>query len=368
VVVIGAGMVGAACAYYCGAAGLAVTVVERGSVAGGTTGAGEGNVLVSDKEPGPELDLARWSADLWRELAVEHGSAFEYEAKGALVVAASLGELALLRRFADRQRSVGVVASPVADLASCEPLLAPDLAGGVFYPEDAQVQPMLAAAHLLRLARERFGATLLLDTEVLGVTGGGVRTAAGFVPAGAVVNAAGVWGGAVAELAGISVPVLPRRGFVLVTEPLPVVVRHKVYAAGYVADVAADAGGLRTSAVVEGTRSGTVLIGASRERVGFDRTPSMAVLRSLAAGAIALFPFLARVDALRAYCGFRPYCPDHLPVIGADPRLPGLWHACGHEGAGIGLAPATGALLAALITGSSPVVSPTPFRVDRFAA
>jgi len=368
VVVIGAGMVGAACAYYCGAAGLAVTVVERGSVAGGTTGAGEGNVLVSDKEPGPELDLARWSSDLWRKLADEHGSAFEYEAKGGLVVAASTGELALLQRFADRQRSVGVVASPVADLASCEPLLASDLAGGVFYPEDAQVQPMLAAAHLLRLARERFGATLLVDTEVLGVTGAGVRTSAGFVSAGAVVNAAGVWGGAVAELAGVSVPVLPRRGFVLVTEPLPVVVRHKVYAAGYVADVAADIGGLRTSAVVEGTRSGTVLIGASRERVWFDRTPSMAVLRSLAAGAIALFPFLAGVNALRAYCGFRPYCPDHLPLIGADPRLPGLWHACGHEGAGIGLAPATGALLAALITGVPPVVSAMPFRVDRFAA
>jgi len=368
VVVIGAGMVGAACAYYCGAAGLAVTVVERGSVAGGTTGAGEGNVLLSDKEPGPELDLARWSSDLWRQLAAEHGPAFEYETKGGLVVAASDAELAALFDLADRQRSAGVVASPVADLASCEPHLAPDLAGGVFYPEDAQVQPMLAAAHLLRLARERFGATVLLGTEVLGVTGSEVRTSSGGVSAGAVVNAAGVWGGAVAELAGVFVPVLPRRGFVLVTEPLPVLVRHKVYSAGYVADVAADTGRLRTSAVVEGTRSGTVLIGASRERVGFDRTPSLPVLRSLAAGAIALFPFLARVNALRAYCGFRPYCPDHLPVIGADPRLPGLWHACGHEGAGIGLAPATGALLAALITGATPGVSATPFRVDRFAA
>jgi len=114
VVVIGAGMVGAACAYYCGAAGLAVTVVERGSVAGGTTGAGEGNVLLSDKEPGPELDLALWSAELWRELADEHGSAFEYEAKGGLVVAAAERELGPLHRFAERQRSVGVVASPVA--------------------------------------------------------------------------------------------------------------------------------------------------------------------------------------------------------------------------------------------------------------
>jgi glycine/D-amino acid oxidase-like deaminating enzyme len=349
-----------------------VTVVERGSVAAGTTGAGEGNVLLSDKEPGPELELAMRSSVLWRELAAEHGDVFEYEAKGGVVVATD-AELAALQRFAERQRAVGVIAEPVAAhcLADYEPHLSPDLAGGVYYPQDVQVQPMLAAAHLLRLATKRFGATVSTGTDVVGVTGDrrvtGVRTSGGDVAAGAVVNAAGAWGGEMAELAGVSVPILPRRGFVLVTESLPPVVRHKVYAAGYVADVAADAGSLRTSAVVEGTRSGTVLIGASRERVGFDRTPSLPVLRSLAAGAIALFPFLAGVTALRAYCGFRPYCPDHLPVIGPDARRPGLWHACGHEGAGIGLAPGTGALIADMITGTVPELDVAPFRVDRFA-
>ena len=100
---------------------------------------------------------------------------------------------------------------------------------------------------------------------------------------------------------------------------------------------------LQTSVVVEGTAAGTVLIGASRERVGFDRTVSLPVIRTLAAQAIGVFPFLADVGLMRSYLGFRPYCPDHLPVIGADPRVPGLIHAAGHEGAGIGLAPATGA-------------------------
>ncbi|HEX4725553.1 MAG TPA: FAD-binding oxidoreductase [Pseudonocardiaceae bacterium] len=359
VVVIGAGMVGAACAYYCRAAGLTVTVVERGSVASGTTGAGEGNVLVSDKEPGPELDLALWSARLWSELAAEHGDVFEYEPRGGLVVASTEAELAALDRFADGQQEHGVAAESVTDLAAYEPHLAPDLAGGRYYPQDTQVQPMLAAAHLLR----RSGATVLTGTEVVGITERGVRTSAGDIAAGAVVNAAGTWSGALAD-----VPILPRRGFVLVTEPLPPRIRHKVYAAGYVADVAADDGGLRTSPVVEGTKAGTVLIGASRERVGFDRTPSLPALRALAAGATALFPFLAGVNALRAYCGFRPYSPDHLPLIGPDPRRPGLWHACGHEGAGIGLAPATGALIAALLTGGPTEVSHEPFRVERFVA
>ena len=76
---------------------------------------------------------------------------------------------------------------------------------------------------------------------------------------------------------------------------------------------------------------------------------------------------LADVALLRVYRGFRPYCPDHLPVIGADPRVPGLFHACGHEGAGIGLAPATGAMIADLLAGRTPAVDPTPFRPDRFA-
>jgi glycine/D-amino acid oxidase-like deaminating enzyme len=363
VVIVGAGMVGAACAYFCAQAGLDVTVVERGSVAAGTTGAGEGNILVSDKELGPELDLALLSARLWRDLAADD---FEYEPKGGLVVAADDRELTALRSLARAQRNHGVRAEFVEPL-DVEPNIAADLAGGVYYPQDAQVQPMLAAARLLR----RSGARILTGTTVTGVLGAdrvtGVRTSSGDIPAGAVVNAAGTWGGEIADLAGATVPILPRRGFVLVTEPLPVLVRHKVYAADYVADVAADAEGLRTSPVVEGTRAGTILIGASRERVGFDRTPSPPALRSLAAGAIRLFPCLADVRALRAYAGFRPYCPDHLPVIGPDPRRPGLWHACGHEGAGIGLAPATGQLIADALTGVPPALDMTPFRPDRFA-
>jgi glycine/D-amino acid oxidase-like deaminating enzyme len=369
VVIVGAGIVGAACAYFCGLAGLTVTVVERGSVAAGTTGAGEGNILVSDKEPGPELDLAVRSVRLWQDLAAEHGPAFEYEPKGGLVVAANDRELTALRALAHQQQAAGVVTEQVdaAGLTELEPHLAPGLAGGVYYPQDAQVQPMLAAAHLLKHS----GARVLTGTTVLGVTGDrqvtGVRTSTGTIPADVVVNAAGTWGGEIADLAGAPVPILPRRGFVLVTEPVPVLVRHKVYAADYVADVAADTAGLRTSPVIEGTRSGTILIGASRERVGFDRTPSLPALRSLAAGAVALFPVLADVAALRAYAGFRPYCPDHLPVIGPDPRMPGLLHACGHEGAGIGLAPATGALIAELLTGTPSTVDATPFRPERFA-
>ena len=374
VVVIGAGMVGAACAHHAAAAGLRVAVVDRGPVACGTTGAGEGNLLVSDKEPGPELDLALLSLRLWHGLAEELGrDVVEFEAKGGLVVASSPDELLGLKRLMAGQLGCGVRAEevPAEQLRELEPHLVPGLAGGVLYPQDAQVQPALAAAHLLR---GRGALTLFTGTEVTGIDLGadgavrGVRTArAETLACGAVVNAAGTWGGRVAELAGSSLPVLPRRGFVLVTEPLPRLVRHKVYAADYVADVASGSAELQSSAVVEGTAAGPVLIGASRERVGFDRTLAVPVLRRLAAQAVALFPVLAGVRTLRAYRGFRPYLPDHLPAIGRDPRVPGLYHACGHEGAGIGLAPATGLLLAQLLCGERPELDITAFDPGRFA-
>ncbi|WP_284432200.1 FAD-binding oxidoreductase [Streptomyces sp. TUS-ST3] len=371
VVVVGAGMVGAACALFAARAGLDVIVVDRGPVAGGTTGAGEGNLLVSDKEPGPELELALLSGRLWADLAKEVGDAVEYELKGGVVVAATPEALEALDRFATGQRSAGVGAQRVDadELRSLEPHLAPGLAGGVLYPQDAQVMPTLAAAHLLRSSGARlFGGAV---TEVLrGADGAvrGVRTDRGEIHAPQVVNAAGTWGGELAALAGVHLPVLPRRGFVLVTEPLPRLVRHKVYAADYVADVASDSAALQTSPVVEGTAAGPVLIGATRERVGFDRSLSLPALRALAAGATRLFPFLERVRAMRTYLGFRPYLPDHLPAIGPDPRVPGLFHACGHEGAGIGLSTGTGRLIAQALTGQAPDLDLAPFRPDRFPA
>ncbi|MFI9612234.1 NAD(P)/FAD-dependent oxidoreductase [Streptomyces sp. NPDC052023] len=370
VVVVGAGMVGAACAFHAARAGLDVTLVDRGPVSGGTTGAGEGNVLVSDKGPGPELRLALLSARLWAQLSEEFGTAVEYEPKGGVVVASSPGGRLALEEFATAQRAAGVEAVPVGErqLEELEPHLAPGLPGGMHYPQDAQVMPALAAAHLVRASHARLE-TCRTVTGVLRSPGGavrGVRTDRGDIHAPAVVNAAGVWGGEVAALAGVRLPVLPRRGFVLVTEPLPRLVRHKVYAADYVADVASDSAALQTSPVVEGTAAGPVLIGASRERVGFDRSFSLPVVRALAAGAVRLFPFLERVRAIRTYAGFRPYLPDHLPAIGPDPRVPGLLHACGHEGAGIGLATGTGHLLAQVLTGQVPELDLTPFRPDRF--
>ncbi|MET4618889.1 glycine/D-amino acid oxidase-like deaminating enzyme [Arthrobacter sp. 2762] len=372
VLVIGAGVVGAATAYFATQRGLTVTVLDKGLPASGTSSACEGNILVSDKELGPELELTRYSLDVWHGDLAEHKRLWEFETKGGIIVASHESSLASLNRVMAAQADYGVRVDKLDpdDLRKAEPQIAPDALGAASYPEDCQVQPMLVAAHLVRLATQA-GARFMADTPVSGflrsghrVTG--VRTPRGEFSAGAVVNCTGTWAGQLAALAGVNVPVLPRRGFVMVTEPLPPMVHHKVYAAEYIDNVGSSDAGLQASPVVEGTPSGTILIGSTRERVGFDPTVSTDALRTLARNAVALFPFLEHVKAIRHYHGFRPYCPDHLPVIGHDERAPGLWHAAGHEGAGIGLSAGTGKLLAQALAGKTPDMDLAPFAPARF--
>jgi D-hydroxyproline dehydrogenase subunit beta len=376
-VVIGAGIVGAAAAAWLAATGRRVCVVDRTGPLGGTSAAGEGNILVSDKLPGPELDLALRSTALWLELADQDGAAIEFERKGGVVVAAGQPQIDALARLSDDQRAAGVEAVTLdeAGLREAEPHLAPGLPGGAFYPQDCQVQPMRAAMAWLA----RAAATGLLTVARAEATGLLPRRGAphlvtdgGQVAAPVVVNAAGPWGGEVAGRLGSGLPVRPRRGHILVTEPLPPLIGHKVYESDYVGAVASD-GGLACSAVVEGTASGTVLIGSSRDFGGRlpgagrrPPPPDPAVLAEMARRAVALVPFLRDVRAIRAYTGYRPACADHLPVIGPDPLVAGLFHATGHEGAGIGLAPATAELLTALVDGAAPPVDPAPFSPARF--
>ena len=236
------------------------------------------------------------------------------------------------------------------------------------YPDDAQVQPSLATQAMLARA-VHLGARLVVDEVVAGVVvagrATGVRTRAGAIEADAVVNCAGPWSGEAAALFGSILDIRPRRGTILVTAAMPQRVFHKVYDADYVGAVGSGDAALQTSTVVESTPSGTVLIGSSRERVGFSDEGLLAPLSEIAAKAQRVFPFLRDTMLLRTYHGFRPYAPDHLPAIGADATVAGLFHAAGHEGAGIGLAPTTGALIAHALLGTPAPLGPTPFLPAR---
>ena len=369
-IVIGAGIVGASAALSLTNAGLKVLVIDRGAVSSGTTGAGEGNILVSDKDPGPELTLALRSRDLWFEMQKDVGDSFELEAKGGVVVARN--DDGPLMKLAHQQSQHGVATQKLdhSSLHDLEPYLDPKYHSGVFYPQDAQCQPMLAAAHVIRTVVARGGAFIsqakVTKIDVREGRVAGIETTQGNFTAPIIVNATGTWAGELAQMAGSHLPIAPRKGFILVTEPTKKYVFHKVYDSDYVANVASSDADLQTSTVVEGTRAGTILIGASRERVGFDGSMNYEILRRLAAQATSLFPVLRDVQLLRAYRGFRPYAPDHLPVIGEDATVKGLWHSAGHEGAGIGLAPGSAALITDAILGREQFMDASPFSPARF--
>jgi glycine/D-amino acid oxidase-like deaminating enzyme len=373
-VVVGAGIVGAACAFHLADAGVRVRLIDRSYIASGSSGACEGNVLAWDKELERELPLALRSAEAWARLAEQLPDDFEYDRKGSVVVAETEAELAAATERARVLRGLGVVGEVLdADgLRREEPHAAHDLPGGVLYPSDAQLEPRLATAALVRAAIAR-GAELATGVDVIRIVRGthgratGVETSAGVVSAGAVVVATGVWTPKLLGGVRLTVPVTPRKGQVIVLERSPVRFRRKLSEAGYLGAVEADDAALQVAMVVESTPSGTALLGSSRQHVGFDRDVEIAVAGAIARRAARFFPVLHGARALRVYAGLRPLTPDHVPIIGPFGEAPNICVATGHEGAGIGLAPATGELVAAWATGAT---SPLPlewYSPDRFA-
>ena len=298
---------------------------------------------------------------------------FEYDRKGSVVVAETEAELSASAERARVLAGLGV-AGEVLDadaLRREEPHAAHDLPGGVLYPGDAQLEPRLATAALVRAA-VALGAELSIDTRPADRARAagraiGVETAAGLITAGVVVVAAGVWTPALLATCGLSVPVTPRKGQIVVLERSPVVFQRKLSEAGYVAAVEADDAALQIAMVVESTPSGTALLGSSRQHVGFDREVEISVAGAIARRAARFFPVLNDARALRVYAGLRPLTPDHMPIIGPFADAPNVCVATGHEGAGIGLAPATGELVAAWHTGAPTPVPLAWFSPDRFA-
>ncbi len=376
VVVIGGGIVGAACAYYLCAAGLDVHLVERNFPASGTSRACDGLILLWDKS-GAELELGQASAALWGDLSETLDLDFEYARTGTVLLVENEDGVAAAQERVAAMKAAGVRAEALdgSGLRSLEPNLAPDLAGGAFFPDDAQVDPRRATLALLAAAQEQ-GLTLHTHAEVIAIrragNGGGrvsqVVTRAGEIATETVVCAAGAWGNQVARLVGIETPIRPRKGHILVTAKAPGLIQHPLLEGGYAATVQSASEGLEVAFVAEITASGTLLLGSSRQFVGYDRCVSLPVVRALAARAARFLPDLARngVKVIRSYAGLRPWSPDQRPLIGPVEAVPGFYLAVGHEGAGIGLAPVTGWLIAGWIISSKLPAFAHDVRPDRF--
>jgi D-hydroxyproline dehydrogenase subunit beta len=374
VVIIGGGIIGAACAYYLCQAGLEVHLVERRFPASGTSRACDGLVLLWDKMPGAELDLGQASSALWAELSQALTLDFEYERQGTVMLAESAEGLAQCRAKAQSLRAVGVRSETLDGpaLRSLEPNLAPDVAGGIFFPDDAQVDARRATLAMLSAAQAQ-GLMLHTHAEVLAIhrapNGDGrvnkVVTRSGEIATERVVCAAGVWSNAVAQMVGIELPLRPRKGHILVTTKVPGMIQHPLLEGGYVSTVQSASEDLQVALVAEPTASGTLLLGSSRQSVGYDRGVSLRVVQAIADRALRFLPALAQVQVIRSYAGLRPWSPDHLPLIGPWTPVPGFYVAAGHEGAGIGLAPITGRLIADWITDAERPPFAEQVRPDR---
>ena len=367
IVVVGAGIVGAAVARELAVRGVAVLLLDAGAVSSGTTGLGEGNVLCSDKDAGPLLDLCAAGRTLFDEL----GEEARIRRKGALVVHPDAATWAAEPARLERLRAAGVDGRLVAaeDVPELEPLLAGPVHGASFFPDDLQCDPRAITRALAREVPAVRTGTRVAEiatapsTRVAGV----VLESGERITAGAVVIAAGPWSGALAAAAGLSLPVEPRKGQ-LVRLPGPADVRHKVVDGSYLASVTSDAAALEITTVVETTWEGDVLVGSSRERRGFDTAVDESVSEAMVARAARLFPSLAGRPHAAAWAGLRPWLPDHLPAIGPSAAVEGLWAATGHEGAGVALGPITGRLVAQAYCGEPLAVDLAPFAPDRFSA
>jgi D-hydroxyproline dehydrogenase subunit beta len=371
VAVVGAGIVGAATAWELHARGVDVALLDRGEVSGATTGLGEGNVLCCDKEVGPELELTLAGLDVYEELEAILGEQARIRRKGALVVHRSDETWANEPQRVERLRAAGVQGAVIDldEVGAREPELTGELAGASFFPADLQCAPRAIARALAgTLPRVHTG----LEVQGVAIEGDrvtGLRTSDGLLACDAAVIAAGPWSRALAEAAGVALPLEPRKGQLVrlaASTREERFIRHKVVEAGYLGSVASVDAGLQVTTVLETTWEGDVLVGSSRERRGFDLSVDDAVSDAMLEQGFALMPGLRALRRDAAWAGLRPWLPDHLPAIGPSGAVVGLWLATGHEGSGVALGPVTGRLVAQLYAGEPPIVGPGPFSPDRF--
>jgi glycine/D-amino acid oxidase-like deaminating enzyme len=273
-----------------------------------------------------------------------------------------------------RARGVAAEVLDARQLAEAEPNLRLGLAGALRVPADRVIYPPNAARFLLARAA-RHGAEVWERFHVTHIGAGFVAGHGERIAAATIVNAAG----AAAPALTPGLPILPRKGHLVITDRYPGFCHHQLVELGYLKsahgappeDGGGHAGGGHGASAsvafnVQPRATGQLLIGSSRELVGWDATLHRQLVDRMLARALSFLPGLAAASALRIWTGFRPATADNLPLVGPWPATPGLWIAAGHEGLGITTSLATGRLIADQIVGRQPAIDDVPFAPARF--
>lgn len=361
VVVVGAGIVGAACADEFARRGMRVAVVDRDVVGGGATAAGMGHIVAMDDSEA-QFSLTRYSQELWQALRPELPDDVEYEQSGTIWVAADEEEMAevLRKRELYSQRGVPTKVLDAHGLRHAEPNLRDGLAGGLLVAEDAVVYPPCAARFLMERARTH-GTELRLGSSVAQMGQGRVRTADGVEISGRIiVNAAGAWSPDLT--AGLEIK--KRKGHLVITDRYPAFLRHQLVELGYLKSahsVSSDSVAFN----VQPRRTGQILIGSSRQYGAEHKDVDQHMLTRMLRRAQAYMPGLGTMSAVRAWTGFRAATPDKLPLIGPWLGDKTLFLATGHEGLGITTSLATARILVDQIAGAKPDIPIEPYLPSR---
>ncbi|WP_256077393.1 FAD-binding oxidoreductase [Massilia sp. YIM B04103] len=360
VIVIGAGIIGAACADALAARGLQVTVVEQDAVGSGATAAGMGHLVAMD-DNAAELALSSWSIRLWNEFVDEHPHNQEYSRCGTIWVASDEEELAAAKAKGSNMRAHGLPCEllDAQALYGQEAALRPGLAGGLLVGGDGLVYPPKSARILLDRARSR-GAQLVAGA-VAAIEDQAVLLRDGHrLHADSIVLAAGA---RCAELLP-ALPLQAKKGHLAITDRYPGFIRHQLVELGYIKSAHA-ASGDSVAFNLQPRPTGQILIGSSRQfSASLDAEPAM--LSRMLRHAAGFVPQLTGLNVLRCWTGLRAASPDGLPLIGPWPARRGLWLATGHEGLGITTSLATAQLLAAQMTDGSVPIPLQPYLPQRF--
>jgi sarcosine oxidase subunit beta len=363
VVVVGAGIIGAACAYHCTRAGLTTLILDAAEApASGSTGKSAAGVRVQFTSA-VNVQISWQSIQTYRDFERDHGVDVGYRPAGYLLLA-SEAQWPAHRAAAEMQRYLG---APVAvlDAAAAQrytPFDPDGIGGATFGPADGFIDPHSAAMAYLGMARSA-GAQLWLEAPLLAAeaTGAGwiLETPRGRVHCDYVINAAGAWSGLVAERAGLSVPVVPSRRMIFATAAMP--------GRGSLPLTMDLASGFYLRG--EGER---VLFGRGNpiERPGFVEGMDWAWLEPTLEVGMARFPWLeeAALDRRASWWGYYEVTPDHNPVLGAMPGSANWINACGFSGHGVMQAPAVGALMAEeILHGRARSIDIDPLRIERFS-
>ncbi len=368
VVIIGGGIVGASIAYQLSAAGCrGVLILERETHQGkGSTGKSMGGVRAQFSTP-VSIRMSLYSIPFFRDFEKMLGHPSGYRAQGYLFVATGSRHLQYLRDNYERQVALGLTTVQLldaADVARMVPQLrSDDIIGGSFCSTDGFVDPysVMTGFTLRALAQ---GAEMEREAEVTGLEFdkqgvAAVQTTQGTVATRTVVNAAGAWSAGVAKMAGLDLPVEPLRRMLVPTEPFEKI----AHSAPMTIDMS-------TGFHFRPEGLGLLLAWNDPEETpGFKTQFDRGFVEKILSRAVSRVPVLEEVEVnpSRAWAGLYEMTPDHHPILGQAPGIPGFYLANGFSGHGVMHSPATGKIMADLIlTGATSMIDAKLLDYARF--